>query len=218
MLVSLFNKFAGPGLLQHKCFPVNFLKISFFTEHLQQLLLNFIRIWQKKIEFFDIRHRLEILQRKLKVSEFWVLNASFGEVTGEELVGKVFIISWGRGEGSFYKNRKKELWFFGGKCHNSVHLWVELKYCFRSNQENKSQNFSLRSLSFMCCRWIVCQSVLIPRNSHALRKFWGLIVILEQFIGGKTCNGAQLVAVGERGLPFFENWKRVLWFWKKYWG
>ena len=120
----------------------------------------------------------------------------------------------GKGEGSFYKNRKKELWFFGEKCHNSVHLWVELKYCFRSNQENKFHNFSLRSHSFMCCRWIVCQSVLIPRNSHALRKFWGLIVILEQFIGGKTCNGAQLVAVGERALPFFENWKRVPWFWK----
>ena len=114
----------------------------------------------------------------------------------------------GKGEGSFYKNRKKELWFFGGKCHNSVHLWVELKYCFRSNQENKFQNFSLRSLSFMCCRWIVCQSVLIPRNSHALRKFWGLIVILEQFIGGETCNGAQLVAVGERGLPFFAKLKK----------
>ena len=180
-------------------FSSKFFKNIFFYGTSPAAASEFYKDLTKKIEFFDIRHRLEILQRKLKVSEFWVLIASFGEVTGE---------------GSFYKNRKKELWFFGEKCHNSVHLWVELKYCFRSNQENKFQNFSLRSLSFMCCRWIVCQSVLIPRNSHALRKFWGLIVILEQFIGGKTCNGAQLVAVGERALPFFENWKRVPWFWK----
>ena len=136
----------------------------------------------------------------------------------------------GKGEGSFYKNRKKELWFLGGKCHNSVHLWVELKYCFRSNQENKFQNFSLRSHSFMCCRWIVCQSVLIPRNSHALRKFWGLIVILEQFIGGGNlqrratsgCRGKRtaLFCKIEKESPDFgkntrANWLKMLYYEKK---
>lgn len=36
-----------------------------------------------------------------------MLIASFGEVTGEELVGKVFIISWGKGKDPFTKIERK---------------------------------------------------------------------------------------------------------------
>ena len=66
------------------------------------------------------------------------------------------------------------LWFLK-KCADCVHVWVQVlvyNAVFKSILEKKLWIFYLRSLSFMCCRWNVYRSYLIPRTSPALKNFW----------------------------------------------
>ena len=53
--------------------------------------------------------------------------------------------------------------------------WVlisHLKCGFMSFQEKKASNLSLRGLSFMCCRWNVCQMHWFQESSPALKNSW----------------------------------------------
>ena len=50
-------------------------------------------------------------------------------------------------------------------------LISHFKCDFKSFQENKNYIFSLRSVSFMCCRWNVYRRTLIPRKLPCPEKF-----------------------------------------------